>query len=426
MSIESDGALSPRSSRLALSSLITAHALSQTGNAITVLATPFFVISLGGSAVQVGLATTFAAIPVVAGGPLGAVFVDRIGHRNASILADISSGLALLLVALFQSTIGLPFWGFLVLIFLSGLLDTPGQTARNVLLPDLAHSARTSLPKAVGIASGAERAAVLLGAPLGGFLVSSIGAANAFYVIACLFGASMLLVWAFVPRDADELLSGADMGSVKHGYWKELGDGLRFVIHQPLLRLIVIFVFLTNLLDAARFSVLLPLYASEALGGATAMGLLAGGVGGGALVGSLLFSAFSEKLKRLPLFVVGFLIAGGPLSFAVAAHFTVVPLFAFAILTGLAAGAVNPIIGVLRLELVPKAMRGRVQSFMVAGSWAGIPLGALLAGASTEAWGLATSFLIVGVVYVGASLVPLTGKAWRQMDDRTAIANDPE
>ena len=146
-----------RHSRLSLVALLAAHTSAQAGNTITVLATPFFVLAQGGSALDVGIASTFATVPIIVGGPLGAVLVDRIGHRRSSIIADLASAVTVLVIAALASQGALPFWGFLLLIFASGLLDTPGQTARTTLLPDL--SAQAGVPSPAPWGSRAARSA---------------------------------------------------------------------------------------------------------------------------------------------------------------------------------------------------------------------------------------------------------------------------
>lgn len=406
--------------RTALVGLLAAHAASQTGNAITVLATPFYVIAQGGSGFQVGLAATFATLPVIIGGPLGGVLVDRVGYRRASIAADLASGVTVLAIAVLHSTVGLPFWGLLALLFLSGLLDTPGQTARTVLLPALATAAGYPLERAVGLITAIDRIALLIGAPVGGALVAGLGAANAFYVNAATFALSATLVILFVtrPEQVPHDPSGAPPTASRPGYWRDLADGFLFLVREPLLRLIVCVVLVTNALDAARFSVLLPLYGSERLDGAISVGLLSGALGGGAVVGSLLFGAVGHRIPRRPLFVVAFVLTGGPSSAAFALALPFPSLLVMLALTGLAAGAINPTIGTLRLQLAPPAMRARVQSLMIAGAWAAIPLGALLGGAGADYLGLTTSFAVIGVVYVAVTLTPLLGGSWKRMDSR--------
>ena len=122
-------------------SLLAAHAISQVGNVVTAFAIPFYVLAQGGSGVEVGVAAFFATAPVVVGGALGGVVVDRVGHRRAAIGADVISGVTVLAMPILALTVGLPFWALLALVFAGGLLDTPGQTARRVMLPDLTERA---------------------------------------------------------------------------------------------------------------------------------------------------------------------------------------------------------------------------------------------------------------------------------------------
>jgi len=404
--------------RVALSALLTAHTLSQTGNAITVLATPFYVLAQGGTGVEVGIAATFATVPIVLGGPLGGALVDRIGHRLSSVIADAASAVTLAAIAVLAGTGNLPFWGFLLLIFLSGLLDTPGNTARHVLLPPLATANRIALERTVGFATGVERVAMLVGAPLGGVLVSVLGPPAAFATTAVAFVIAATLVLVCVPRPDRAGMARADLAAVgvpRVSYWRDLVAGFRFVSAHPLLRLIVFVVFLINLLDAARFSVLLPIHAAAHLQGAVAVGLLTGALGGGALVGSLVYGFFGQGWPRRPWFMVALGVTGGPFSVALAVQAPFSVLIALAAVIGLAAGIINPIIGVLQLQLAPRAMRARVYSLMVAGSWAGVPIGALLAGIAAERIGLTASFIIIGVSYVIVSLAPLRGGAWTGM-----------
>lgn len=65
-------------------------------------------------------------------------------------------------------------------------------------------------------------------------------------------------------------------------------------------------------------------------------------------------------------------------------------------LAGLAAGALNPIIGTVLLEEVPASMRARVSGAVSAGAWAAMPVGALAAGVLVEQVGLVACFVGFG------------------------------
>jgi predicted MFS family arabinose efflux permease len=103
---------------------------------------------------------------------LGGAVVDRFGPQRTSILADLLSGATVALVPLLSHTVGLPFGLLLLLVFLGALLDTPGATARQALLPGLAETGELRLERANGLYHSVENAASLVGPLLAGLLVA--------------------------------------------------------------------------------------------------------------------------------------------------------------------------------------------------------------------------------------------------------------
>jgi MFS family permease len=417
-----DAAPRDRRATGSLSALLAAHAISQTGNVVTAFAIPFYVLGLGGTGVEVGVAAFFATAPIVIGGALGGVVVDRVGHRRAAIVADLVSGVAVLSIPVLALTVGLPFWALLLLVFAGGLLDTPGQTARRIMLPGLTARAGVRLEQSVGMLDGSERFAKLIGASIAGLLVALVGPMAALFVNAATFAVSALLTWAFVAAvPAASPAAPPDRSDApRTSYWADLAEGFRFVVHDPLMRLIVGLVLVTNLLDAARGSTLMPLYANDRLGGAAALGLLVAVMGGCALVGNVVFGFVAHRVPRRVTFAVCFALAGGPSSAAFALGAPLPVLVAMTALSGLAAGAINPILGTVELERVPEHMRGRVFGLINAGAWAGVPFGALLGGIAADTIGLTLAFGIVAVVYTLVTLSPLAGGSWRQMERQPA------
>ena len=126
------------------------------------------VLQTTGSATRTGLAAFAGLVPIVLSGFFGGALVDRLGYRRTSVLADLASAAAVAAIPLIHATVGLAFWQLLVLVFLGGLLDAPGATARTALLPDLAVRAGWSLERASGASAVVERASRLAEAPLAG------------------------------------------------------------------------------------------------------------------------------------------------------------------------------------------------------------------------------------------------------------------
>ena len=393
-----------------LRALLVSHTLSRTGNVVTIFVVPFAVLSTGGGAVHVGLAAAATTAPVVIGGPLGGALVDRLGHVRSSVLSDLISGATLVLIPFLAGADLLPFAALLALVFLGGLLDTPGETARRVLLPPLSEQARIPIERSIGFLDGTTRLSTLLGAPLAGILVASLGPYPALYLTAAAFAASALLTAVAVRVPATALPEPGHQS-----YWRDLRDGFRFVIHDPLLIRIIGLVLITNALDAARSGTLLPLYAVEELDGPASLGVILGAFGAAALVGTVVFGYIAHRLPRRVPFALCFTIAGS-YALAPALGFQGAGMIVAAVFCGVAAGAINPIIGAAQFERVPASLRARVLGLVTAGAWAGMPLGGLLGGLGAEFLGVRTAFAVIAAIYIAVTLTPLLGGAWRLME----------
>lgn len=405
--------LSPRGR---LRALLAVQVASRIGNVVTTVSVPFAVLARGGSATDVGIAAFMATVPIVLGGPLGGALVERVGFVRSSIGSDLVSGVTLLAMPVLAWTVGLPFWALLALVFVSGLFDMPGESARRVLLPGLATEAGVSLERAVGHFEASARLSVLIGAPVGGVLVAVLGPMPALACTALAFGAAALLTALFVRPAAVPAGAAAEPGPPSRGYWRDIAEGFRFCARDPFFRLIIALVLVTNLLDAARSTTLLPLYADERLGGAQALGFMTGTFGGAAFLGSLVFGYVAHRVPRRITFVVCFVLAGGPSLVAPALGLGLPWVLGAAAVSGLAAGALNPILGAVELERIPEHMRARVFGLLGAGSWAGIPLGGLLAGVVADGIGVSATFGVVAAVYTAVTLAPLLGGSWRLME----------
>jgi MFS family permease len=398
-----------RRERLPLWALLGANAISQTGNNLTLLAVPWFVLATTGSAARTGVTLFFTILPAVLASFFGGALVDRLGHKRASVLADVASGATVALIPALWAAGLLPFWLLLTLVFLGALLDAPGQTARDALVPDLAARACMPIERVTSLLQVVERGSRLVGAPLGGVLIAALGPTNALYVDAASFAVSAALVGVAVtvPRAAlDE--------EERAGYVAQLLEGLRFIRRDALLLALVGTLTVTNLLDAAK-TVAMPVYADRVYGSAVALGLLFGASGGGAVVGALVYGALGPRLPRRPVFIVCFVVVSlSPLALAALPSLSVALLIQA--LSGLAAGPLNPILGAVMYERVPARMRGRVFGVLTAGAYAAMPLGVLVSGYALDAAGLRPTLLVVGGCYLATTLSLLVNRALRRMD----------
>ena len=384
-----------------------------TGNQLTLLAIPWFVLATTGSAAQTGITAFFTLLPTVLSTFFGGAFIDRIGFKPASIIADLASGMTVLLIPLLFTAGWLPFWLLQVLVFLGALLDAPGVTARDALLPELAAAAEMPLERIASLNQIVERSSRLLGAPAAGFLIALVSAQNVLYLDAATFAVSALLVWLIVPnikidRPADEI-------DPTSGYLADLQAGLRYVRQDILILTIVGIVLITNFLDAALASVIYPVFVRDVYGSAIGLGLIFGVSGGGAVVGALIYSAVGHRYSRYKVYVWSFIVVA-------LARIPVIflpPLWIVlttAAIVGLAAGPLNPIMSAVSYSRIPSAMRGRVLGVLRSGAFMAMPLGVLLAGYALDGLGLRLTLIIVVVCYLLTTVSLLFNRQLRAMD----------
>jgi MFS family permease len=400
--------------RLPIIALFTANAISLAGNVLATIAIPWFVLQTTGSAAQTGITGFFTILPVVIAGFLGGTLIDRMGYLRTSIIADLASGVTVALIPLLHFTIGLEFWQLMLLVFLGGLLDTPGSTARDALLPELAEQAGMPLERATSLAHVVERGARLVGAPLAGLLIAIMGTANVLWLDAASFAVSAVLVGAAV-----RVVNPLPRQKSRRGYFDEVLDGLKFMrAHKVVLSMIAV-VMITNFLDAAFGGVLLPVYMNTVFGSALNLGLFIGVMSGASVAGGLIYSAIGHRLPRFATFVAMFILVS--LYAWAFAFFLPFPLILVsAALAGLGAGPLNPIIGAVILERVPADMRGRVLGSVQAGAWLTMPLGVLIAGVLTEWLGLQPLLLALAATYLVATMSMFFIPALRELDRRQA------
>ena len=404
-----------------LFALYAADVVSLSGNAVAQIAIPWYVLIETGSPVLTGLAVFFGFLPVVIAALFGGVIVDRLGFRTASVVADLASAAAVAAIPLLHLTVGIELWQLMALVFVGALLDTPGATARSALFPDLVELARMPMERAAGIRGAIQRSSLLLGGPIAGVLIASVGATNALFLDAASFLVSAALVAFAVP--AARRAKGPEEAPAR--FFGELVDGLRFIRRHRLVRAVVLTVLVTNFLDAP-LPVVMPVLADEVYGGAVERGLMAGVFGGFALLGSLVFSAVGHRMPRRLTFLGCFLIwAVDYLVLATLPPFEVT-LVALA-LGGLAIGPINPLLMAIGYEQIPAELRGRVLGAITAGAWAAIPAGILLGGVLVDAFGTAWTLFAIGSCYTAVTVYGFFNPAFREMDRRPAreLATDP-
>ena len=381
--------------KLPLYTLFFTGFVSVTGDVMASLAIPWFVLQTTGSATQTGIVAFFSVSPIVLATVFGGTIVDRVGFKPVSVFADLASGVTLMLIPLLHLTVGLAFWQLLALVFLGNLLDAPGSSARSAMVPELAEAAGMSLEQATSTAEAISRATRMLGAPLAGLLMATMGALNVLWLDAVTFLISAIGVYLFIPA----VTPTKENAEAETTYWDDLREGFQFVRQNEFIMMFIVVIMFTNMIDAAMSSVTLPIYIDTLYGDALRLGFVVGTFGAAALLGTVIYSKYGERFSRRGVFIGAFFVV----SLRFFLFMTLPPygvLLVFVAVTGLAAGPLNPIISVVLYEHVPAYMRARVFGLVQAGVLVAMPLGTLFAGFAITTIGLQWTLFVYGVVYV--------------------------
>ncbi|MGC0314286.1 MFS transporter [Kitasatospora acidiphila] len=413
-----------------LTRLLLANGVSLLGTRVAAIALPWFVLVSTGSAARTGLVAACELTPYVISKALNGPLVDRVGARRVSVTADLLSAVAAGLVPLLHAAGLLSFPLLLVLAALLGTVRGPGDLAKYVMVPELAERAGQPLERASGLVSVAERLSQgTLGPAVGGLLVTFCGPMLAVLVNAGSFVVVALVVAFGLPHGSGAPTAPAapaetDRVEQEPGYWRRFGEGLAFLRSDRLLFALTAMVTATNLLDAAFTSVLLPVWVERSGHNASVLGLLFAASGFAAVGGSLIATAIAHKLPRRLVFFLAFLFAGAPRFIALALGLPLPVIVVVFVCNGFSAGFINPILGAIDYERIPRHMLGRVGAIGDALGWAGIPLGGILAGFVVGAAGLVPALLIGGIAY--ALVTNLTGlrPEWRAMDRKPEVADE--
>ena len=398
--------------KLPLFALLSANAISLIGNQLTYVAIPWFVLQTTGSAAKTGIAAFATTLPALLAAFFGGPLVDRWGYKRTSVIADIASGLTVVLVPTLHHTIGLAFWQLIALTFLGALLDTPGGTARDSLLPDLAVYAGTRLERVNAINQAIWRAGGLLGPPLAGVLIVSLGPSNVLFLDAASFAASAVLIAGAVPARRAAAPENSARASVS--YVAELREGMRFIGNDRLLLAIILSFTALNALSEPLFAVVLPVYARNTFGSVVALGLMLAAFALGGLAGTALFGAVAHRIPRRPLYIASFLTIAA-LWWPLLALPSLPLLLALLALRGFMGVPPNLLALTISQERIPAHLRGRVFGVGRSLALAALPPSVILVGFSLEVVGLRSTIVALAVIQLLLALTLLYSPALRDM-----------
>ncbi|MER7558241.1 MFS transporter [Nocardioides sp. NPDC126508] len=404
--------------KLPLYGSLVAETISLVGTRISMLALPWFVLETTGSPAKAGLIALFEMTPLVLSKIFGGPVIDRIGPRRVAIICDLGSAVVVGLIPLLYAASLLHFPILLALVALAGALRGPGDAAKVSMLPQLVEAAGVPTERATGLYSFVERTASMLGAAVAGLLIGLVGATNAIVIDAASFAVGALVL-AATTAGLTRLRAPepAEASAAPSSYRAQLAEGWHFLRRDRVLLGIAFMVALTNLIDLAWRSVLMPVWGQQHAGPET-IGLLFATFSGFSALGSAVAAALGDRMRRYPTYLACFLVTGIPRFLVIAFGAPLWVVFVVFAIGGTSSGFINPILGAIQFERIPAHVLGRVMSLISAFAWGLMPLGGLLGGGLVSAFGLTTALVGCGIAYFAVTMFPAVDPTWKQIEKR--------
>lgn len=402
--------------------LFIGQLISSIGNTFYSVALPWYMLTQGGGAVNLGLVLTAYGIPLGATTLLGGWLSDKLHARRVMLVAD--AACAVVTFGLAWATFGAytSLWVIAALTAAMGAFEGLFAPASQSIAPDLLPD--DQLQAANGLFFGLMRLAQLVGPSLAGFIVAQTTAANGFAIDAATFVASVLTLLFIrnrvtfpAPASADATNStsvgapadaAADAPPAPTSLW-------RFALGSSFFMILLLVILVGNLFNGAVMEVAIPALAQGPLHtGAQGYGFILTGWGGGALAGALLASALGARINRGYQSILFFSLQAVVI---VALAFSVSTLMAIGCMAVF--GLLNSLGNVSFLTLIqrklPRNLLGRIMGVFTFCNFATLPLSVAVGGFATARYGPSPVILGGAVIMLAAMAIAFASREIRTM-----------
>jgi MFS family permease len=382
--------------------LWTGQTISMLGTQVSAIAMPLIAaLLLKVTPAQMGILVALPFVPnLLIGLPAGA-WVERLRKRPVLIAADLGRALLVGSIPVLAVLHLLRVEHLYALSLLGGFMGVFFDVAQTTYVPALV--SRDRLMASNGRLQSSRAVSQIVGPSIGGLLVSLLTAPVAVAVDAASFLVSAIFTLS-IRKPEERPAATASRGSI----WSDVGEGMRFVFREPILRPALGWVATVNLCMSTLMAVYL-LYLARDLGfGARLVGLCMTAVG----VGSILGATIAQKLAAR--IGVGGSILGAALLAGVAGLMlpaVTAPLAAAAtgqvasmLLFGLGTTVANVNLISLIQAVTPPRLLARTIATIRFVTWGAMPVGALSGGALGQRFGLRGTLFgaMVGVLLASA------------------------
>lgn len=354
------------------------------GDQFYVVALPWVVLQLTGSAVAMGTVAMCAGIPRAALMLMGGAVTDRVSPRKVLMATATARAVLVAAIAALLALHVLHLWQIYVLALAFGVADAFAMPSAGPLLRSLVPPEQ--LPAANSVWQSSALLAGIAGPAPAGVITKALGAATAFLLDAVSFLFVIAALW-FVPDPP------RPPAAVKPSVWSSIREGVAYVMRDVPLRSLMLLAAAMNFCLSGPLTVGLAVIAKNRFSSPTAFGGWIACVAAGTLIGMLLAGTFKSKRRGLLLVGTGAILGVATACMGLLGGFW--PVALLLLLMGCFSGFINVQLQAWLQQRVERAVLGRVSSVLMLSSFGLMPLSMAVAGVAVE-WSVVGMFAVGG------------------------------
>jgi MFS family permease len=369
--------------------------LSLIGSWISMTATSWLVYRLTGSALMLGVVGFAGQLPGFVLGPFAGAYLDRWNRHRVLVTTQAISMVQSFALAALMLTGHITVEAIIILNAIQGFVNAFDMPARQTFLVTMITD-KEDLANAIAMNSSMFNAARLVGPSIAGIIIAASGEGMCFLIDGVSYLAVLVALLSMKnlhqPRTRRDLTVRA-----------QFMEGWRYVFgFRPIRSLILLLAFIC--LVGVPFSVLMPVFATDVLGGGpNTLGLLMTAVGCGALAGALWLASRKSVVGLGRVIMISTVIFSSGLVMFSFSRVLWMSLAALAV-AGWGMMVTMASSNTVIQTIVDEEKRGRVMSFYTMAFLGTAPFGSLFAGSLSARFGAPHTVLLSGLLCFGAAI----------------------
>ena len=384
------------------------QAFSLLGSQLVQFALVWWLTKTTGSATMLAFASLAALLPQVLIGPFAGALVDRWSRKTVMLVADTAIALATLVLAvLFYLQIAAVWtiYALLVIRAIGAAFHWPAmQASTTLMVPE------KNLSRVGGLNQTLFGVAAIFIPPLGALAIEVLPMQGVLAIdVLTAIPAVVTLFFVAIPQPVRA--ATPDAASRKPTLWTDMREGVHFIVSWKGLLMFSAIGIVINLFGRAAGSLAPLLITQHFEGGVLQLGWWQSAIGIGSVIGGVTLSVWGGFRRRIVSSLLALTLDG--LAIIVIA-LSPPEMFGLAVAAIFCVGFLETIVfglnGAIGQAIIPPEMQGRVFSLLMSVAQIAAPLGLLIAGPFSDAYGVKLWWALTGVVItvMGASafLVP--------------------